>query len=164
MPYSSCLTTQVHYCLSTRDVTPSSANTNPTTTQLSPRLLPGCVCNRPLLRLACLQLAPQLPGVMGDHGVQITSAHLPPCLEHRTPPARADAERELRERGLQPDQLRPHPRRSRLLSAQQRPAVQRQAPVIPLRLHGAASVLSAKWWRVVFPRGHGSARLQDVPG
>ena len=116
------------------------------------------------LRLACLQLAPQLPGIVGDHRVQVTSARLPPGLEHRPPPARADAERELRERSPQPDQLRPHPRRSRLPPVQQRPAVQRQAPVIPMRLYGAASVLAASWWRVVFTGGHGSARLPDVPG
>ena len=71
---------------------------------------------------------------------------------------------ELRERSLQPDQLRPHPRRSRLPPVQQRPAVQRQAPVVPVRLHGTASVLAASRWRVVFPGGQGSARLPDLPG
>src|SRR5205807_2265898 len=44
-----------------------------------------------------------------------------------------------------------------------RPGIQRQAPVIPVRPRGAVSVL-ASWWRVVFPGGHQSARLPDLPG
>jgi len=58
--------------------------------------------------------------------------------------------------------------RSRLPAAQQRPAVQRQAPVIPLRLYGAAASSPRNWWRVVFPAatgqpGFGCARSPGIP-
>jgi hypothetical protein len=169
MPYSSSLSTQAHYCLSTQAVTPSSANTRPgglsgfATVPSWPRRQPSS------LRLIWLQLAPQLPGIGSNHRIQVTGARLPPGLEHRTPPARADAERELRARSPQPDQLRPHPRRSRPSPVQQRPGVQREAPVVPVRLHGTVSVLAASRWHVVFPGGHrvspasGSARSPGIP-
>ena len=50
---------------------------NPAAHPTSPRFFPGGVGYRPLLRLACLQLAPQLPGILGDHRVQATRARLP---------------------------------------------------------------------------------------
>ena len=100
--------------------------------------------------LAFLKFTPQLPGISGDHGVHAARARITPRLERQPAPARADGEREFRERSPQPDQFRPHPRRSA------RPCMQRRPP-------GGASALVASVGRVFCAGGHDPVMLWICP-
>src|SRR5216684_2271545 len=89
--YSSTLLPECPVCHPLPAQTPNRHPSEP-----SPRLFPGRIGDLAPSGPVLLQLTPHFPGVLGDHGVQAARPCRPPGLEHRTSPARADAERELR--------------------------------------------------------------------
>ncbi len=129
----------------------------------SSRLFFARVSGRPQPVPAFVKFTPQFGGISGDHGVHAARARVTPCLEGQPSPARTDVEREFWERGPQPDQFRPHPRRSTWPRTHDGPPGQRQPIAVRMLWPGSASALIVTWWRVVCAGGHEPVRPWICP-
>ena len=119
MPYSSSLSTQAHYCLSTQAVTPCPSAKHQTQPAYPASLRFFFLPPRATVSALPPDLPPSSrhnsPGIGKYHRIQVTGACVsPPGLRTSSPRQPGQMPNvELRECSSQPDQLRPHPRRSR---------------------------------------------------